>query len=230
MSDFKKPKSSEMCPPGYHVVQGHDRTCESGTVTWVDAHIRKNRGKIKPGLLIENIHYLFWNSKKKYPPIGSIPQFKNGDQYDSVIQFWLEYWASQGVKFPDGLNALIVKALISVESGFDPKARSLDPKSTASGLTQVTDQMVRIIGGLPNKDGYIEARQNLIHVKYPDKLDPVVSTALGIRLLGHKYSQIPKGHQKNVHNTLKAYHQWNTLGEKYAEKVIKIVRTVNEKK
>src|SRR3989344_9222277 len=99
VSELRKPKSSEMCPPGYHVVHGHERVRHSGTVTWVDAHVRRNRGKIKPGLLIENTHYLFWNSKKKYPSLKSIDDYPRRDEYDSLIQFWLEYWKSQGIKF-----------------------------------------------------------------------------------------------------------------------------------
>jgi len=230
MSELKKPKPSEMCPPGYHVVRGHERVCHSGTVTWVDAHIRKNRGKIKSGLLIENIHYLFWNSKKKYPPLQPIEGYPLGDKYDSLIQFWLDYWKSEGVDFPDDLDPLIVKALISVESSFNPDAKSKDPKSTASGLMQVTDQMVRVLAGFPDQKGYIETRKNLIHIKYEDKLDPVVNIALGIRLLGHKFSQIPKGQLKNARNTLKMYHQWNKQGESYADEVLTRYRNARDKK
>lgn len=58
----------------------------------------------------------------------------------------------------------------------------------ASGLMQVTDQMVRIVGEFPNKKKWIECKNNLIHVTKEDKLDPVVSIALGTRILGHKYS------------------------------------------
>ena len=209
MSLIKRPKDSEMCPPGYHVVQGHNRVCESGTVTWVDAHVRKNRGKIRPGLLKENIHFLFWNSKKDYPPLKKIKEYEEHNEYDALIQFWLEFWKEQGVQLPEDFTPLMVKAIISVESEFNPNAESLDSHSTASGLMQVTNQMVRVLGGHPNKKGYIEARKNLIHIKYEDKLDPVVNVALGIRLLGHKYSQIPKGNSKNVRNTVKAHHQWN---------------------
>lgn len=230
MAELKKPNPSEMCPPGYRVVRGHERVCHSGTVTWVDAHFRKNRNRIKPGLLIENIHYLFWNAKDKYSSLKQIPDYPQGDQYDDLIQFWLNYWKSQGLKFPDDLDPLMVKALISVESGFNPNAKSKDPKSTASGLMQVTDQMVRVLGGFPNKTGYIEVHKNLIHIKYEDKLDPNVNTALGIRLLGHKYSQIPKENPKNARNMLKMYHQWNKHGEKYADEVLSRYRKARDKK
>lgn len=220
MPELKRPKPSEMCPPGYHVVRGHERICHSGTATWVDAHIRKNRGKIESGLLLENIHYLFWNSKKKYPVLERIESYPEGNDYDSLIQFWLDYWKSQGVKFPEDLDPLIIKALISVESSFNPKARSKDPKSTASGLMQVTDQSLRVLGGFPNKDKWIEMRKHLIHVHKVDKLDPVVNIALGIRLLAHKFSQTPKKYSKNARSALIGYHQWNKKGEAYADEVL----------
>lgn len=220
MSVPKKPKSSEMCRPGYHVVVGHQRVCEPGTATWVDAHIRRNRGKIKPGLLIENIHYLFWNSKTKYPALKLIDGYKNGGEYDSIIQFWLDYWKAQGIKFPNDLDPLMIKSLISLESSFNPKAKSKDPKSTASGLMQVTDQSLRVLGGHPNKAKWIEARDHLLHVTKGEKIDPVVSIALGIRLLGHKFSQIPKKYSKNARGALIGYHQWNEKGEAYADEVL----------
>lgn len=220
MTELKKPKTSEMCPPGFHVVKGHDRVCQSGTVTWVDAHVRKNRGKIKPGLLSENIHYLFWNSKKTYGPLKQIENHKKGQEYDALIQFWLEYWKSEGVTFPKDLDPLMIKALISVESSFNPRAKSTDPKSTAAGLMQVTDQALRVLGGFPNKEKWIETRTHLIHVTKADKLDPVVSVALGIRLLAHKYSQIPERYPKNARSALVGYNQWNKKGEEYADEVL----------
>ncbi len=230
MSDLKKPKPSEMCAPGYHVVHGHERICHSGTVTWVDAHVRKNRNKIKPGLLIENIHYLFWNSKKKYSWLKQIEGYPQGDKYDDLIQFWLDYWNSQGLEFPDDLDALMVKALISVESDFNPNAESTDPKSTASGLMQVTDQSLRVLGGFPNKKKWIEARKHLIHVTKDDKLDPVVSVALGTRLLAHKFSQIPKRYPKNAKGTLIGYHSFDKAGEKYADEVLSRYDKARKKK
>ena len=202
------------------MVPAHKRVCQSGTVAWVHAHIRKNRGRISAGLLKENIHYLFWNSKKKYSALNPIDGYGNkGADYDELIQFWLEYWKSEGIEFPEKLDPLLIKTLIAVESTFDPKAKSKVKGSTASGLMQVTDQMVRVLAGFPNKDDYIEQRKSLIHVKYADKLDPVVNIALGIRLLGHKYSKIPKKNEKNLYNTVKNYHSWDKGGEVYAKEV-----------
>lgn len=159
-----KPKPSEMCPPGYHVVKGHERVCKSGTVTWVDAHIRKNRGKIRPGLLKENIHFLFWSSKKKYLTLEEIKGFEgNGAEYDELIQFWLDYWKSQGIEFPD-------------------------------------------------------------------KLDPVISIALGTRLLGHKYSQLRNSKKKTLRQLIRNYHSRDEEGDAYAEKVLLLYEKSRKKK
>ncbi|MFN8790179.1 MAG: transglycosylase SLT domain-containing protein, partial [Bdellovibrionales bacterium] len=145
---------------------------------WVDAHVRKNRGKIRPGLLAENIHFLFWHSKKKYPALAQIRGFEGkGAEYDNLIQFWLEYWKSQGVSFPKDLDSLVIKAMIAVESSFDPSKTSKAKGSTTAGLMQITDQSLRVMGGFPNKKNWIEIRQNLIHVEKAQKLDPVVNIA-----------------------------------------------------
>ncbi len=50
----------------------------------------------------------------------------------------------------------------------------------------------------PNKKKWIEAKDHLIHIEKADKLDPLINIAMGTRLLGHKYSQIPKGWDKNA--------------------------------
>ena len=186
----------------------------------MNAHVRKNRSKIRAGLLFENIQYLFWNSNTKYPSLNQIPKYPQGDRYDHLIQFWLDYWKAQGLAFPNDLDPLLVKALISVESGFNPKAESTDPKSSATGLMQVTDQSLRVLGGFPNNEKWIEVREHLIHVSKKDKLDPVVSVALGTRLLAHKYSQIPKSYPRNSRGLLIGYHSFNKAGEDYAEKVL----------
>ncbi len=215
---LKKPDATLVCPPGSHVVHGFKRVCQSGIAAWVHAHVRKNRGRISPGLLKDNIHYLFWNSKKKYPALNPIDGYGNqGAEYDELIQFWLEYWKFEGIAFPEKLDPLLIKALIAVESTFNPNAKAKG--STASGLMQVTDQMMRILGGGANKDDYIEARKALIHVKKDDKLDPVVNIALGIRLLGHKYSKIPKEAEKSLYNTIKNYKSWKKEGDAYAKEV-----------
>lgn len=96
------PPPSEMCPPKYFIVRGHSRTCASGTVTWVDTH-RRRRNHVKFGLLRENILFLYWNSKKKYPKLDSVFGFKAGAEYDAPIQFWFDHWKEQGLPFPSDL-------------------------------------------------------------------------------------------------------------------------------
>jgi len=218
-----KPKPSEMCPPGYHVVRGHERICESGTVTWVDAHTRKNRGKVRPGLLKENIYFLFWSSKKKYPALSEIKEFEGlGSEYDSLIQFWLDYWKEQGIEFPKDLDPLMIKVMIAVESTFDPRKISKAKNSTAAGLMQVTDQSLRIMGGFPDKKKWIEMSNHLIHVEKVDKLDPVINIALGTRMLGHKWSQIKDSKKRNIRHLIRNYHSKDEGGDVYADKVLSL--------
>lgn len=219
---MNRPNPSEMCAPGYHVVRGHKRICKSGTATWVDEHVRKNHGKIRPGLLQENIWYLFWNSKKKYPALKPISGFKNkGSEYDEVIQFWLDYWKAQGVAYPADLNPLMIKAIIALESGFTEKAKN--KKSTAEGLMQITDQSLRILGGFPDGDGWTEVKNNLIHVVKTDKRDPIINIAIGIRLLGHKFGQIRNSGLKDAWKLIAIYNSRNEkIGGEYAETVRKL--------
>lgn len=224
MADLKRPPKSEMCPPGYHVVRGHARVCESGTTTWVDAHIRKNRGKIRPGLLKENIYYLFWNSNKSYDSLPTVTGFgSSGAEFDKAIQFWLDYWKSVGIPFPSKLDPLLVKCIIALESSFNPKAKTKSKNSTASGLMQVTDQSMRIMAGFPNKNKWIEIKNNLIHLNNVDeKLDALISIALGTRWLGHKFSQIPKSRNKDLRSMVVGYHSFDAQGELYADNVFKL--------
>ncbi len=218
-----KPDSFEMCPPGYHVVKGHQRTCESGASTWVDDHIRKNRSKIRPGLLRENIHFLFWSSKKKYSALNEIIGFEGlGAEFDQLIQFWLDYWTEQGIQFPKDLDPVLIKAMIAVESAFDPSKVTKAKGSTAAGLMQITDQSLRVLGGFPNKDKWIEMRKNLIHVEKVDKLDAVINIALGIRMLGHKWSQIKKSSKQSIRQVVRDYHSRDAGGDIYADKVLSL--------
>ncbi len=229
--NLERPNPSEMCPPGYHVVQGHERICESGAATWVDAHIRRNRGKIRPGLLKENIHFLFWNSKKKYAALEEIKGFEGkGAEFDGLIQFWLDYWKSEGIIFPKELDPLLLKTMIAVESTFDPTVVTTAPNSTAAGLMQVTDESLRVMGGFPNKDSWIEMREHLLHVEKADKLDPVISVALGIRLLGHKYSQLRNKKDKSVRQLVRNYHSKDKAGDAYAKKVFSFYEKSRPKK
>lgn len=230
-NNLVKPKTSEMCPPGYHVVRGHERICESGTTTWVDAHTRRNRGKIRPGLLRENIYFLFWNSKKKYSSLKEIQGFEGeGAEYDGVIQFWLDYWKSQEIEFPDDFDPLLIKVMIAIESTFNPNAVTKSKISSASGLMQITDQSLRVLGGFPNENKWIEMRNHLIHVEKVDKLDPIVSVAMGTRLLGLKWAQIKDPEKRNIRQLIRNYHSRDTGGDAYADKVLSLYEKSRGKK
>lgn len=221
---LSKPQADEMCAPGYHVVHGHERVCHSGTRTWVDTHLRKNRGSLPKILLIENIQYLYWASKTKYGPIGKIEGFSENPKLDAVIQFWLGYWKAQGLKFPAGLDPLLIKTIIAIESSFDPQAKTKVKGSSATGLMQLTDETRRVLSGRVDKKGYRELRSDYFEISKSDVQDPIVAVAAGTRWLAHKYSMIPKRAEKTLHNTIKNYHSWDKQGEAYAKKVEELYR------
>ena len=169
-------------------------------------------------LLGENLLYLWWNSKKKYKKLGAIKGYKENAELDAVIQFWIEYWRKQGLAFPS-VDPKLIKALVAVESTFDPKASSTNPKSTAYGLMQITDQTRRILGGIPDGKGYREMPSHYIQLSRADLEDPVISIGAGTRWLFYKYTKIPKRAKKTLSNTIKNYHSWDDAGEAYMRKV-----------
>ena len=220
---LKKPRPSEMCPPGHHMVRGHKRVCASGTTTWVDAHIRRNPKKKIKILLIENLHYSFWNSKKKYNKLNAIKGYPAHHELDPIIQFWLDYWKQQGLEFPS-IDPLLIKTIIAIESTFNPAAEPKSKDSSALGLMQITDQTRRLLAGIPNKNDYREVLSNYLRLSRKDIFDPVVNIAAGTRWLIYKYKIIPKRAPKTIYNAVKYYYSWNTAGEKYAKKVFDLYK------
>jgi len=212
----KQPRNSEMCPVGYHVVKGHYRECASGTNTWVDVHLRKNRGK-KALLLEENIQFLYWNNNNKYKKINGIKTFPAHHELDSIIHFWLDYWKEKGVKFPKGLTALHIKALIAVESSFRPKAR---PKtSSAVGLMQLLKGARSVLRGTKNTRNN-EVRNHYISVTEKQLEDPVVNIAAGIRWFAHKFYLMRNHKDKSLKTVIRNYHSKDKAGDEYAKKVL----------
>ena len=135
----------------------------------------------------------------------------------------------EGIQFPDNLDPLILKVLIAVESNFNPNAKSKVKVSSAEGLMQVTDQSMRVLGGHPNKKKWIELKNHLIHIQKEDKLDPILNIALGVRLFGHKYSQISDASKKNVREALRRYHSRDKAGDEYAEKILELYEKSRKK-
>lgn len=218
-----------MCPPGYHIVHGHERICHSGTKTWIDTHLRLNRGANPKILLIENIHHLYWGSKKKYGNLGKVFGFPENAEIDTVIQFWLEYWNQQGLKFPAGLDSLMIKTIIAIESSFDPQASTNVKGSSATGLMQITNQTREILSGRL-RNGYRELESNYLEISKADVQDPIVAVAAGTRWISHKYSMIPKRAPKSLHNSIKNYHSWDKEGENYAKSVEDLYRKSKRKR
>lgn len=143
--NIMKPPRSRMCPLGYHIVKGHQRVCASGTKTWVDTHVRKNRGK-HIIYLPENLLYLYWNNNQAFKKLNPIFGYAGYHEIDSIIQFWLDYWKSIFSQLPE-IDPLLIKTLIAKESSFNPLA---DPKvshSSAFGLMQIVDSARLALSG-----------------------------------------------------------------------------------
>jgi soluble lytic murein transglycosylase-like protein len=204
---IKQPEKYEMCPVGYHVVRGHQRICGSGTRTWVDAHNAKNPKRTKSALLADNIHYLYWNAELE------------DYELDVAIQFWIDYWKAQGLKFPSDFDPLVVKAIIAIESSFNQSAASRI--STATGLTQVTNTTRRELSGQKRKADRL-VKDQIVSVSKVDLKNPVINIAAGTKWLAVKFGAIPTENTRNTYNMLRAYNQWNEKGDAYAKKVLQL--------
>jgi hypothetical protein len=213
---IKRPEDDEMCQVGYHLVKGHQRVCESGTKTWVDAHIRKNHGK-RIVYLSENLLFVYWKNKKKYPLLNSVKGFPSHNELDSIIQFWLEYWQSQGEAFPEGLAPLYVKVLIAIESAFDSVARS--KTSSAIGLMQVLSSARNALQGT-NEIKKNEVKSNYVSVSEEQLEDPVVNIAMGTRWLAHKFYLLRNHKDRSLKQVITNYHSADKAGNQYAEKIL----------
>jgi len=218
---LKRPKESQMCAPGYHIVRGYEKTNSHGKTFWVETHLCKNPGKHGEVLQVENLLYLFWHSKQKFPELNSISGFPDNSEIDPVIQFWMNYWQEQGLKFPE-TDPLMIKTLIALESRFNPLAKSKAKGSSAFGLMQVTNQARRILSGVPNADGYVELKPPFVSASREDIADPVINIAAGTRWLFYKYLKIPSKADKDLDNAIKNYHSWDQAGGDYARKIKKL--------
>ena len=113
--------------------------------------------------------------------------------------------------------------------------RTNDPKSTATGLMQLTGSTLKTLKGDPDKKGYIEVDKHPIYLEDDERLDPLVNIATGIRWLGHKIKTSRRRNSKNVAERIfagvKFYHSWTQIEEVYAKKVYRYYNaTLNKQK
>lgn len=220
MNLIKRPPILKMAPPGSHVVERQARVSKNGIKYFVKAHIRKNPGK-KMVLLPENLLYLYWHGDQDYPILGKVKGYGEVSEIDSVIQFWLSFWRDEGLKFPEDLDPFLIKTIIAIESRFIPAAKTKDPRSSATGLMQVTNRTRKDLSG-KSEDSQYNLRDNFLDLEMSDLIDPVINIAAGIRWLSFKYTKPKKGAKKNLFNMLRGYYDWNNGGEAYAQKVLNL--------
>jgi uncharacterized protein with HEPN domain len=160
----RKTKSSRKHPPGSTLVEMPCRKNPSG----------KDQLYVKEILLISNSH--------SYPSkIRRLEKPKGANDYDELIALWTKYW--NDVLVPT--NLLLpenVKALISSESNFNPKALAkLNKRNFARGLAQITDQTRKILG-----DERGELKDHFLTLTAKDILIPSVALCASIRWLFRK--------------------------------------------
>ena len=209
MSLIKRPPTLKMAPHGSHVVARQARISKNGIRYFVKAHVRRNRGK-KIVLLPENRLYLFWHGDREYPTIGAVKGFPKFPELDAFIYFWLNYWQEFGLPFPKGLDPMVIKTMIAIESSFRPKIGTKG--SSAYGLMQITDTTRRDVKNI--NDGILDLERK-------DLEDPVINIAMGIRWISYKYASIGKGVKKDLFNTIKYYYD-KKKGDHYAHKVLNL--------
>lgn len=149
-----------MCPQGQHWVRNHQRRTPKGSQTTVHGHCRANpsqKDQIYSFELAEISKRHF--NKVRFMPSSDDLGYRRGNEYDRLIAGWTKYW-NEVLKPEHPLRPNLVKALIATESSFNPKAKALASKRNwARGLTQVTDQTLRILS-----DEKGEVRDHLVNI------------------------------------------------------------------
>lgn len=179
-----------VCPIGEHWVRRHAKYLKTGTITDHDGHCRKNPTKkdLLKGDEMDLIatSKLFLNPKvkvsKKTLTMKGI-RYPKQNKYDDLISGWTAYW-NEVFQLKNPLHPNHVKALMTTESSFNPRAWAQNPKPTglARGLMQLTEQATRWA-----KDHKLkEYRDHFIDLDYEDLWDPNRNIALGVRHLFRK--------------------------------------------
>ena len=211
---ISRPRDSEMCPLGKHL--SDERVCVD--LSGSDVGTKKI-------FYPENLLYLYWNNKiTSYPPINAVRRndkeiFPAHHNIDPIIHFWLNYWKSQGVTFPEGLDPLHIKAIIAEESSFDQDAEN--PRSKATGLMQIMEDSLKALADTERKFGAVP--DNYIKkASLEDLKDPVINVATGIRWLGHKHYLLRNEDEQDrgVRATIRAYRSKDDVGSAYAKDVL----------
>ena len=133
-----------------------------------------------------------------------------GDQHDDLIGGWVQYW-NDILKPDEPLPPNLVKALIASESGFNATLLA-DKKNSnsARGLTQVTNQTRKILGG-----DHGDLKDHLITVTKKELNDPNVNICAGVRWLFEK-KRLTSGHLKRNASWLETI--WEYKGVKLDDK------------
>lgn len=193
--DANKSHPWRICPIGQHWVVTHPLTVPATEerptyITTRDGHCADNperqKGKSVKDYLTANemtlIAQTYFDGLVGPPMAGMLSEFKNADQYDSLIRGWTRYW-NEVFKPSEQLDADLVKALIGSESGFNlnPKVQTTKSAGQVHGLIQLTEQAIVALG-----DAKGELRNHYVKINTIDTKDPNLSIGAGIRWLFQK--------------------------------------------
>jgi hypothetical protein len=215
-----------LCPIGEHWVRTHSmqvppsKTHPEGYVTNRQGHCARNPSR-KDHLYKDEVLEIssledFLKTKEK--PGSSDLDFKGkGNQYDDLIAGWIAYWNDL---FPSKtpLDPDLVKALISTESGFNPKAlANKKNQNSARGLMQLTNATRKILG---NEKG--ELKEHFVSVTRKELDDPSINICAGVRWLHHKRKLLSSKLKREAtwEETINAYKGGNTVSAERAKELL----------
>ncbi len=204
-------------------------TVQSHEANFNEQKCCKNPESTGDTLYKSNLDHIYQNNRDKYAPYKKLNRIKgysqDGNQYDEMIQFWLAYFQDQGFN-AEGVDPLLIKALIAQESSFNPKARE-HPKTKATGLMQLTDLTRKYLAGELNNDGWQEVREVKIDIdpqcnlEECDAKSPNANIAAGIRWLLYKINDIsPCRFAPEDYRTGSKQEEW-CVGETHRDKQIR---------
>lgn len=173
-----------LCPLGYYHVAKFRRKTSTGRVASVKEHCRRNPSG-KDQLYPDEIRLITANQLedfKKLSRIGTLKEFKYGDDFDDLILGWTKYW-NDIFQPSELLDAKIVKALMGSESSFrlSIKNKKVSDGNFARGLMQITDKTRKFLADEQGeiKDHYLTLSKDAVKI-------PEVAIAGAIRWLFRK--------------------------------------------